>query len=332
MSKTDNHFNPAAEEQAALWAARLDGASASGVDRPALNAWLAENPAHRELLAAYCQLSADLEAKLPVLAAAALGDLPSTPAQHSHRGKWFAAIGLAAAAALAVVLWTRSNSTPPAENMVTAVAQRSSFTLSDGSHVDLNAQTSLRFDLDNHRRHVLLASGEAYFDVQKDPSRPFIVETPAGSVRVTGTHFNVRVDSASSLEVTVSEGSVQAHPADAAGASSSPHSLTSGDQLTATGGAVTVRQLSPTALDDVLAWRQGQVVFDGTPLNEALARFARYHGRGITVSRDAAGKRVGGRYSLDDLDGFLSFIEEGLQVHVTRELNGTLQVSARAPR
>jgi transmembrane sensor len=168
--------------------------------------------------------------------------------------------------------------------------------------------------------------------VHKDPTRPFIVETPAGSVRVTGTHFDVRSETPTTFEVTVTEGSVQAHPGEIAGVPSAPQTLAAGDQLTASPEGVSVRQLSTAALDDVLAWRQGQIVFNRVPLKEALGRFARYHGRGITVSAEVADKRIGGRYSLDDLDGFLAFIEEGLQVHVTRDLNGTLLVSARSPR
>ena len=125
---------------------------------------------------------------------------------------------------------------------------------------------------------------------------------------------------------------MQAHPGELNGHASAPQSLGAGDQLSAGPDGVEVRRLSAAGLDDALAWRQGQVVFHGVPLRDALARFARYHGRGITVTPEAAGKRVGGRYSLDDLDGFLSFIEEGLQVRVTHDLNGTVQVSSRATR
>ena len=70
-------------------------------------------------------------------------------------------------------------------------------------------------------------------------------------------------------------------------------------------------------------------MFNGVPLRDALARFARYHGRGITATPDAAVQRVGGRFSLDDLDGFFAALEEALPVRVTRNLNGTVQVSLR---
>jgi transmembrane sensor len=106
--------------------------------------------------------------------------------------------------------------------------------------------------------------------------------------------------------------------------------LAAGDHLSAGPDGVAIRALNAAALDATLAWRQGQIVFDGVPLREALTRFARYHGRGITATAGAAELRVVGRYSLDDLDGFLAQLEEALPVRVTRSLNGTVQVSLRS--
>jgi transmembrane sensor len=332
MNPNPPPFNPAADEQASLWAARLDGSELSAADRAALEAWLARDPSHRNLLTQYCQFSADLEQKLPVLVTAdAVDFIP--PAATRRRFRWarWAGGSLAAAAAIGVAIWLIRPQTQ-LETVATPVARRQSLTLADGTRIELNAQTNLQVEITGRTRHVLLASGEAFFAVHKDPSRPFIVETPAGSVRVTGTQFNVRAETATALEVTVVEGSVQAHPGEINGRPSAPQSLTAGDQLSAGPGGTEVRHLSAVALEDTLAWRQGWIVFHGVPLREALARFARYHGRGITVTPDAAGKSVGGRYNLDDLDGFLNGLEEGLQVRVTHDLNGTLQVSSRTQR
>ncbi|MEI7551671.1 MAG: FecR domain-containing protein [Verrucomicrobiota bacterium] len=323
--------HPAAEEQASLWAARLEGSVLSAADRLALEAWLADAPAHRDLLSQYCQFSADLEQKLPALIAAHAVEWPAGPSRRPRWLRWAGPTALAAAAACAVLLWLNRASVQSG-TVATPIAQRQSLTLVDGTRVELNAQTSLQIDITGRSRRVLLASGEAFFDVRKDPARPFIVESPAGSVRVTGTRFNLRTEAPATLEVTVVEGSVQTHPGRLDGNPSVPQTLTAGEQLSAGPDGVRRHHLSGTDLDDTLAWRQGQIVFNGVPLRDALARFARYHGRGITVLPEAAEKRIGGRYSLDDLDGFLAFIEEGLQVRVTRDLNGTVQVSARSAR
>ena len=331
MNRSPACLDSAAEEQAALWAARLDGSTLTAADRATLDAWLGESPAHRPLLARYCQFSADLEQQLPALVAAGAVELPPDSGFRRMRPwlRWSAGALAAATAAVVLGFWL-NRPQAQSENLATPLAMRQTLTLADGTRLELNAQTSLRIEIDRRTRRVRLASGEAFFAVHKDASRPFIVETPAGSVQATGTQFDVRAETASLLEVTVVEGSVQARPGDAAGRSGAPVALAAGDQLAAGPAGVTVRALPPAALADALAWRQGQVVFAGVPLREALARFARYHGRGITATPGAAELRVGGRYSLDDLDGFFAALEEVLPVRVTRSLNGTVQVSLRS--
>lgn len=325
--------NPATDEQAALWAARLDGSALSAADRASLDDWLAADPARRTALAAYCQFSADLEQQLPLLEGIKEGPVGSSPAFTTAQPRpWLrwpvlAGAALSAAAAVALFLWSGRPATQ-FENIATPVARRLALTLADGTRVELNAQTSISIELDGRERRVRLAAGEAFFTVAKDAAHPFTVETPAGSVRVTGTQFDVRTEAAAPFEVTVLEGSVSARPAGESGASPAPVALTARDRLA--GG--TVSRLSTAALEGALAWRSGQLVFVDTPLSEALARFARYHGRGITATADAATKRIGGRYSLDDLDGFFSFLEEAMGLQVTRNSNGTVLVSQRTGR
>jgi transmembrane sensor len=331
MNSFPKCLDPAAEEQASLWAARLDGSVPSADDHNALEAWLAEAPAHRELLSYYCQFSTDLEQQLPALVESGAVELPPAPAPARSRTwlKWGLGVGLAAAA---LMLWLARPRTQ-SENLASPMAVRQTLNLADGTRVELNAQTNLQIEITRNGRRVRLASGEAFFAVHKEAARPFIVETPAGSVRVTGTQFDVRAETAAPLEVTVVEGSVQVRPADMAGRPGAPVLLGAGAQLSAGPSGVEVRALSATALDDALAWRQGQIVFADVPLRTALARFARYHGRGITATAAAAEMRVGGRYSLDDLDGFLASLEVEdvlpVPVRVTRSLDGTVQVSLR---
>lgn len=329
--KAPSSSHPAADEQASLWAARLEGSSLSADERAALDTWLTEHPSHRTLLSQYCQFSADLEEQLPLLVAADLVTMPEqkAPRRSSKIIGFTAAAALAAAAA--VVFLVRPHSSPAAfQNLATPVAQRQSVVLPDGTHVELNAQTSLAMESNGAERRVRLADGEAFFEVSKDPSRPFIVETPSGSVRVTGTKFDVHTEHGLPFEVTVVEGSVQVRPGELSGAqTSAPYSLGPGDHLSADPHGVSIQALSSSSVADTLAWRQGQAVFNDTPLREALARFARYHGRGITTAPEAANLKIGGRYDLDDIDGFFAAVEEVLPVRVTRDLSGTVHVGRR---
>jgi transmembrane sensor len=330
MNSSRSQFDPAAEEQAALWAARLDGSNLSADDRAALDTWMAENPAHRTLLSAYCQFSADLEQQLPLIAGIKdpSGEIQAV-AKTARSLPWlrwpvWAGAVLTAAAAVAVFFVMHPRGLRSG-SVVTPAAQQQVVTLADGSVVELNARTSLQVDLGSDERHVRLADGEAFFTVSKDPSRPFIVETPAGSVRVTGTRFNVRAEESAPLEVTVLDGSVQVRPGRSAG-EAAPVSLHAGDRLAA--GAA-VQKLSAEEMADALAWREGYIVFRGVPLHEALARFARYHGRGLVAGPGAGDLRVSSRLRLADLDGFLSTLESFLPVRATRDLSGTVRVELR---
>jgi transmembrane sensor len=321
--------DPITEEQASRWAARLDGGTLTAAQRTELETWLAADPARRVLLSAYCQFSTDLEQQLPLLAGikdevAEIRTAHQTASLHPWlRWPTLAGASLIAAAAVAVILW-QGQPQDTFQNLATPIAQRQALTLADGTQLELNAQTVLAVELNARERRVRLAGGEAFFHVAKDAERPFFVETAAGSVRVTGTQFNVRTADAGQLEVTVLEGAVQVRPGEHAGT----RDLHANEQLVRANGAVTVRTLAAADVDRTLAWRSGQVLFNGTPLREALACFARYHGRTLTASDSAALQRVGSRHSLDDLDGFLSALEDALPVRVVHEADGSIRVEA----
>jgi len=328
MNPNPHDNDPVADEQAALWAARLDGSVLSSQDRIELEAWLAAAPAHRTLFSFYSQFTADLDQLLPLMRE--IEDSPeketaeratARPFPWLSRPIWAGAL-LTAAAAVALVSWLGRAPTQT-RTIATAFAQRHALTLADGTRVELNAQTNIEVALAGGERRVRLTAGQAFFSVAPDATRPFIVETPAGSVRVTGTQFDIRADSPEIFEITVVEGSVQVQPA--AVPSSATIALPAGAQFSQ--GKVHI--LAPGELDNALAWRTGQIVFDGVSLREALARFARYHGRTIQAADDAAELRVGGRFSLDDLDGFFAALEEVLPVRATRDPSGAIKVSLR---
>jgi len=87
---------------------------------------------------------------------------------------------------------------------------RSSLKLADGSKVWLNSGSTFRYPdkFINHQRTVYL-TGEAYFEVNSDSTKPFIVQTPSLSVRATGTKFNVLAYTRDTKpQVTLLEGKV----------------------------------------------------------------------------------------------------------------------------
>ncbi len=321
----------AREEEAAVWAARLDGGTLNEAQQHDLQAWLQADPRHRDLLAGYCQLSADLEWALPaVLSSEAerpqLSAPEPVPASRSVVRfvlPWVIAGAMAAAAA--VVVLTRPVAAPVQSEIAVANGMRETVILADGSKVLADAGTRMAVAQDRHSRRVALTHGQAFFSVAKEPERPFLVQTQAGEVRVTGTRFAVEVFGESDVRVLVEEGSVEM----TAKASGARVCLSKGDGVRTEGLAVRRETLSAEAVEDALAWRQGQVVFADEPLARAVARLARHHGKTVQVDPTVAGLRVGGRYSLDDWEGFLATLAELFPVQVVRTAEGA-EVKARS--
>ncbi len=134
----------------------------------------------------------------------------------------YIAYGIAACLALILpAAWLYLNQDPVVINGGIAVhnsynsiamqnGERGRITLSDGTVVYLNSASELRYpDHFQDSVRVVYLSGEAYFEVAKDPLKPFIVHTAASDTRVLGTEFNLQAyDAGGSTVLTVSEGKV----------------------------------------------------------------------------------------------------------------------------
>ena len=299
-----------------MWAARLACGRLTEADRATLDAWLEADPEHRWVLGRY----REIEARLDVQAEIASESLALAARVRQRRWRRAAAVGLAMAAAVAVMFTVLRR---PGD-FETRTAERHVAALPDGSRVELNAQSALAVEFRRDERHVRLLRGEAWFQVTKDAARPFVVETAAGSVWVTGTVFNVRAAQPGRAEVTVLEGTVRVR----APGSAAEEPVVMGRQAVLTNGIVAVRSLPEGAAADAAAWRQGHAVFEETSLREALEKFAPYHTRVVTVEPGVAELRIGGRYSLDDLDGLLEAITRLLPVRVVPGDAGAVRIVA----
>jgi transmembrane sensor len=89
----------------------------------------------------------------------------------------------------------------------TDIGEQRTIALTDGSSVELNAQTKIRIAYTDNQRTIQLLRGQALFKVAKDPQRPFIVDTKTTQIRAVGTQFDVYKKS-TGIQVTVVEGRV----------------------------------------------------------------------------------------------------------------------------
>jgi transmembrane sensor len=314
MKASAGRNHDSTHRRAAQWAARLDRAGLEPAENRALEMWLAEDPGHRALLAEYCQLSADAERWLPQVFPQG-ATVPVAAAQPVRLRAW--AAGLAAVLAVGLAAWLAWPSAGAGQVITTLPAQRHAVKLADGTRADLNARTTATVAFTTGERRLELRAGEVFLDVAPEAARPFVIVAPAGVVTVTGTQFNLRLAGPADLEVTVLAGAVQVRPGEPGGVATE-HALRPGDQLTLKGRDATVRRLSAAAAADVTAWRDGTVVFERATLAEAARRYADYHGRRAEVDPAVAELTVGGRFALDDWDGFFAALERIVPVRAER--------------
>ena len=210
-------------------------------------------------------------------------------------------------------VWHDDISVALTSDYATAVGERRPVALADGSKIVLNTDSAIAVALGPAARHVRLLKGEAWFDVASDTARPFTVETPQGTVEVTGTGFDVRHHDGVTV-VSLAEGRVelttQARPA-------SRVVLAPGQQARLS--AVGISAPVPFDRVAVTAWLRGQMVFYDTPLPEVLAELNRHRsGRIVVLDNDLDRLKITGVFETDDPDAALSVIEDTLPVRLTR--------------
>ena len=198
----------------------------------------------------------------------------------------------------------------------TARGQRLAVALPDGSKVELDTATQLHVTVYRQRREVRLAHGEALFQVQAKQGQPFNVLSGPLTVTVVGTQFSVRntVAHDGQLRVAVQHGQVRV-----AGARQDLVDLTAGQGVSSDAGG-RLSDVASLAPGSVAPWRDGRVTFDNVPLGVALAEFERYGDTGLAVRDPAVARlRIGGSFSLTQLDRFAAALPQLLPVHVVRE-------------
>lgn len=253
------------------------------VKKPAFGAWV--------LAAAACALFA------AIIGFSYLGNVPSIGPQIASQSSMPAAA--------------------PRDHYATAVGERLTATLSDGSILTLNTASEVKIHYTQALRRIEVVRGQVFFSVAHKPEWPFIVEGAGQAVRALGTEFEVRIDNGH-IGVVLVQGRI---------AVGKPRALASGDLRGAVEMQAGERAISegdlPIAQDDVspayevsavdavemTTWRNGRIVFNSTPLSEAVAEINRYRATPLVIEgAELAAQKISGVFRTADANGFAAVL------------------------
>ncbi|MFC6313492.1 FecR domain-containing protein, partial [Paraburkholderia dipogonis] len=207
----------------------------------------------------------------------------------------------------------------------TALGERRSLTLADGTRVTLNTDSAIDIRFTNAERRVRLVSGEIMIATghADGERRPFIVETAQGSLRPLGTRFAVRQQS-TLCRLDVFEGAVRINPAEAPALAPV---VRAGQRARFT--RTDVGALEPISENDA-AWTDGLLVASGMRLGDFVDELGRYRAGHLSCDPDVANLRLSGTYPLADTDRVLDTVARILPVEVV--FMTRYWVTVRAPR
>lgn len=199
----------------------------------------------------------------------------------------------------------------PLYNMITTPrGGQYALILSDGTKVMLNAASSLKYpaSFSGNERKVEL-TGEAYFEVAHNASKPFKVVTQGQTVEVLGTHFDINsyADDAS-VNTTLLEGSVkvtsQAQQAMLKPGQQSRVNLNSSGQ--------NIKVIDGVDLEEAVAWKNGLFEFKNASIQQVMFNAARWYDLNVIYENQAPDMKISGKISRNvNLSGLISLLKFG---------------------
>lgn len=315
-------------DEARAWLVRLSAGDMEPQERARFERWLNTSPEHRNAFAHeqamwrqadhFRELLGPSSWAAPDNALAAAGEPePASPRQRPRLPSRLAA-GLALAACLVLAVFGGDIWLALTADFRTGPGEQRQVELPDGSVALLNTNSAIGMDFTANKRRIALLRGEAYFTVAKNPERPFTVLSRDRLTRAVGTAFAVR-DDHGEVSVTVTEGRVAVmREAERTARDAEPRQVAlTADQQTVyrNGGRIApVRRVDAHAL---LAWREGKIIVDDMPFEQAIAELDRYRpGRIVIASLASLDAPVSGVFSSGRLESAIGTLAatQGLRV------------------
>jgi transmembrane sensor len=325
------------DDEASDWIVRSSERPLTEQERTELDAWRAADPRHDRTFVAMRRTWDEIP-NLVHLSALAQPKMPPEPLQqhaNEHRSRYALARLSAIAAALLAIIFLPMLLWPRGHDYATPVAQTRLIALPDGSQVTLGPKSSLDVEFSESERRVRL-TGEAFFEVVHDASRPFFVEAGSVVVRDVGTKFDVN-QATDTVRVAVLEGAVQVTSAKPKSNSqrSTPQLLRAGQRVElALATAISVSdteasmpaRAAPAAAPPG-AWREGRLSYDNARLGDVIADLNRYYAPGVTLEEPRLGNlRVTASFKAREIPAFMATLNQVLPVRTYRQTDGAVRV------
>jgi transmembrane sensor len=313
----------ALRETAAIWFYRLQDMAMDHPDRSRFEAWLLENPAHQAAYLEVEEVSQKLNSMHEVdqLSAALKTQNKS---KRSNRFKATAtALSLFLFASVGLVGYQHWQAQPVLHMAaILNVGEIKTQQLEDGSQIIINSKSDLEITYYRDKRVAKLRHGEVIFEVARDESRPFIVDSGTTKVTVLGTCFAVN-HLKNLVRVSVDHGRVRVESQDATGNATSPAVILTDHQVAEVIQASPARKVD-RAYEDGFSFKQGVISFDNADLAEIAETIARYRAQPIIVSKvEGTEPRISARVSVGNIEGFLDRLPRLMPVSVKHEAGKT---------
>jgi transmembrane sensor len=298
--------------QAAAWVTQLYDEHRSPDLEARIRVWLSESEDHRR---AFNRMTQVWE-KTGLIRMRARGDISATrTGRRTQITPWAATMAATLIlAVIASVYYWRDNS------VVTGVGQRQVQLLRDGTRVVLNTDTRIEVNYDERARRVRLIRGEAWFDVAKRPTWPFLVSVDGQEIRALGTSFIVRHDDTQGLSITLVEGQISVTPT-----ARREEAVLRDAQILAPGERLVIsrnhaRTVDRPELSRITAWERGRVEFEETPLATAVKEMNRYSTMHVVITdANVAQLLIGGVFHAGDSQEFVRIVTAAFGLRADRE-------------
>lgn len=333
------------EREASEWIARLDAEDVSAEDRARFEVWRHAHPLHARTYEELLGTWRELTSAAPLIQGAARTRSHEQPTAGNAPQRWRKLAMAASVVFAAVLLGFYLHSLTTAATFQTALGERATVSLPDGSTLQLNSDSRVRVDYSLRSRVIHLERGEAFFKVAHNINRPFWVTTGDSWVRAVGTAFGVYLNR-KGVRVTVHEGVVKVGAADRLLTPTlsdemlqkASAMLTAGDQADLEGRVTMTRKLSAQELARAAAWQDGWVYIENNTLCDVIVELNRYTPRQL-VLEDAqlCSLSVGGAFQANPrgAEALLNMLEMNFGARIRRSndrayIQGPMNPSAQS--